>query len=118
VSRLCSAGNALGRTALNPTKSVNIRILEAVREERPALPAMPRPQARPLGNGAIQRTAARALADRHAVKLADIRAAIETLLGQRVSYASVEWCVRMGVKAKEPWVERVRPGWYALRSHR
>jgi hypothetical protein len=50
------------------------------------------------------------------MKLADIRAAIEALLGRSVSYASVEWCLRMGVKGEDPWAVRVKPGWYRLRS--
>jgi hypothetical protein len=48
------------------------------------------------------------------MKLADIHEAIEELLGQRVSYASVEWCLRMGVRRSSPWVARERAGWYRL----
>jgi hypothetical protein len=50
------------------------------------------------------------------MKLADIRAAVETLLGQPVSYASVEWCLRMGVRGPDPWAARVKLGWYQAQS--
>lgn len=75
-------------------------------------PAIQGPQSRRLSNGVIQRAAARVLADEQPLKLADIRAAIEKLLGQPVSYASVEWCMRMGVRGSAPWAVRVKPGWY------
>jgi len=48
------------------------------------------------------------------MKLAAIRNAIEKLLGQPVSYASVEWCIRMGVGAKGPSVVPVALGFYRL----
>jgi hypothetical protein len=48
------------------------------------------------------------------MKLADIRIAIEQLLGQPVAYASVEWCMRMGVRGSTAWAVRVRPGSYRV----
>ncbi len=48
------------------------------------------------------------------MKLADIRMAVGELLGHPVSYASVEWCLRMGVRGPRPWAVLVRLGWYRL----
>jgi hypothetical protein len=98
----------------NPPSRSTIRVLEATRGAGPARRAIQRPQPVRLGNGVIRRAAARVLADGQAMKLADIRGVIEDQLGHPVSYASVEWCVRMAVRARDPWVERVRPGWYRL----
>jgi hypothetical protein len=67
-----------------------------------------------LGNGVVRRAAVRVLARNQAMKLADIRTGIEVLLGLPVSYASVEWCLRMGVRGSTPWVVRIKPGWYRL----
>ena len=72
-------------------------------------------QPRRLGNGIVRRAAARALADGEPMKLVDIRASIEESLGGPVSYASVEWCMRMGVRGQRRWAVRVKPGWYRLR---
>ena len=56
------------------------------------------------------------LAHGRPMKLADICVAIEERLGRSVSYASVEWCLRMGVRGDASWVMRVKPGWYRVRS--
>jgi hypothetical protein len=72
------------------------------------------PKERRLGNGAVQRAAARVLAGGEPLKLADIRAAIERMFDRPVSYASVEWCMRTGVRGSPPWAERTKPGWYRL----
>jgi hypothetical protein len=44
----------------------------------------------------------------------DYHVAVGKLLGRQVSYASVEWCLRMGVRGPAPWAVRIRPGWYRL----
>lgn len=91
-------------------------VLEAARAREPPPTASQLGEPRRLGNGAIQRVAARVMAQGGPMKLADIRLAIEERLGRPVSYASVEWCLRTSVGAREPWVERVRPGWYRIRA--
>jgi hypothetical protein len=48
------------------------------------------------------------------MKLSDIHARIEALLGLQVWYASVEWCLRRGVRGPAPWAVRIKPGWYRL----
>ena len=72
-------------------------------------------QPRRLGNGVVRRAAARALADGQPMKLLDIHAFIEDSLGRPVSYASVEWCMRMGIRGQRRWAVRLKPGWYRLR---
>ena len=62
----------------------------------------------------LRRAAVQVMADGQPKKLAEIWTAIEKLLGRPLSYASVEWCVRMGVRESDPWIARVRPGWYRL----
>jgi hypothetical protein len=54
------------------------------------------------------------LADGQAMKLAEIHVAVGKLLGRPVSYASVEWCLRMGVREPAHWAVRIRPVWYRL----
>src|SRR5690349_2449677 len=99
----------------NPANQSVMRVLAFAEEFSAPPPIVRGPRARRLGNGAIQRAGARVLADSRSMKLADIREAIERLLGQPVSYASVEWCMRMSVRGSAPWAVRIRLGWYRLR---
>jgi hypothetical protein len=90
-------------------------VLEAV----PAGPAQPRPlivrpRATRLGNGVVQRAIVNILADGQPMRLRDIRAAAESLLGERVSIESVSWCLRTGSRKHSPRFRRVARGYYQL----
>jgi hypothetical protein len=66
-----------------------------------------RPQSRRLGNGVVQRAVVRALEHGEAMRVADIWAAVERLLGVPVSYESVSWCLRMG--SRKEMSDFIRP---------
>lgn len=109
--------SALGTTALKPTKPATIAVLEAYpggvrRRGRSQIVQL---RTSRLGSGAVQRAAARAMVHRRSMKLADIHAEIEALLGRVVSYSSVEWCLRMGCRGEASRFERVGVGRYRLR---
>jgi hypothetical protein len=72
------------------------------------------PKPRRLGNGSIGRAVMATLADGQVMKLEEIHVTVGKLLGRQVSYASVEWCLRMGVRGAAPWAVCIRPGWYRL----
>ncbi len=50
------------------------------------------------------------------MRAADIRAAVERLLGVPVSYESVSWSLRMGSRKEMPDFIRPTYGYYQLRS--
>jgi hypothetical protein len=75
------------------------------------------PASRRLGNGVVQRAVVKVLAAAdEPMRLRDIHGAVGRMLGRPVSYASVEWCLRMDVQGKAPRFERVQPGSYRLAS--
>jgi hypothetical protein len=98
----------------NPPSRWTLNVLKAHPEGSPARPPIQGPKPRRLGNGSIRRAAMATLADGQVMKLAEIHVAVGKLLGRQVSYASVEWCLRMGVRGPAPWAVRIRPGWYRL----
>lgn len=91
------------------------RVLAAPAPTRRAAQSSDPPAVGRLGNGVVQRAIAKVLvAADGPMRLRDIHAAVGRILGRPVSYASVEWCLRMGVKRKAPQFERVQPGSYRL----
>jgi hypothetical protein len=82
---------------------------------RPRAPAPPERGSRRLGNGVVQRAVVKVLAtaDRP-LSLADVRPAVEGLLGHSVSEYSVSCCLAAGARASQPCFERVARGHYRL----
>jgi hypothetical protein len=69
-----------------------------------------------LGNGVVQAAVVKALARAdHPMRLAEVRTAVDALLGHPVSKDSINWCLSTGVRGKEPRFERVACGSYRLR---
>lgn len=78
-------------------------------------PIVPQPMMRKLGNGVVQRAVVQVLATAgQPLRLADVQAAVEELLGQSVSRNSVGWCLSTGARGDEPRFERVGHGCYQL----
>jgi hypothetical protein len=70
---------------------------------------------RKLGNGVVQRAIVKALgAAGRPMRLAEVQAAVEVLVGQSVSRNSIKWCLSTGARDKKPRFERVAPGCYRL----
>lgn len=68
-----------------------------------------------LGNGIVKRAIVEVLAtaDR-SMTAADVRVAVEKLLGHPVSKDSVSWCLSTGSRGSGPQFERVSRGCYRL----
>jgi hypothetical protein len=71
---------------------------------------------RRLDNGVVRRAVVRFLSGGQPETPANTRNVIEKLLVPPVSYASVEWCMRMGVRRSDTWIARLRPRWYRIRA--
>jgi hypothetical protein len=70
-----------------------------------------------LGNGVVQRAIVKVLASADGpMRLRDIHAAVEDVLGQVVSKESVSWCLRMSKSGAGLRFERVAFGSYRLMS--
>lgn len=98
----------------NPPNRWTLKVLGTISEgaSRPA-PAIEGPRPKRLGNGVVQRGVRQVLLEADGpICLADIHSTLEARLGQSVSLESIKWCLGMGIKAKPPWVERVKRGWY------
>lgn len=77
---------------------------------------MPQPKMLRLGNGVVQAAVVKVLAaaDRP-MRMAEVRTAVDALLGRPVSKDSINWCLSTGARGKEPRFERVGRGCYRLR---
>jgi hypothetical protein len=74
------------------------------------------PASRPLGNGVVQRAVVKVLAVASGpMRGADVRQAVEQLLGRPVSKNSVSWSLAADAWSKEPRLERTMRGHYKLR---
>lgn len=76
----------------------------------------PAPKMLKLGNGVVQAAVVKVLAaaDRP-MCLAEVRTAVDALLGHPVSKDSVSWCLSTGARGDEPRFVRVARGCYRLR---
>jgi hypothetical protein len=93
-------------------------VFEALPDEPIKAPGAsePLPERDRLGNSVVQRAIVKVLAAANEpMRRADIRLAVERLLGRPVSINSVGSCLETGVRAKQPRFERVRYGLYQLR---
>jgi hypothetical protein len=78
-------------------------------------PISPGPARRRLGNGVVQRAVFSVLAETGGpMRLADIQADVERLLGQPVSMESVSWSLRVDANGERRCFERVERGLYRL----
>jgi hypothetical protein len=103
-SSLQAIFNALPDEPLTPTAGSHRPVVVALAAGR-------------LGNGVVQRAVVKVLtAADEPMRLRNIHEAVGKMLGRSVSYASVEWCLRMGIKGEVPRFERVQPGSYRLAS--
>jgi hypothetical protein len=70
-----------------------------------------------LGNGVVQDAVVKVLvaADRP-MRLAEVRTAVDALLGHPVSKDSINCCLSTGARGNNPRFERVAPGCYRLRD--
>jgi hypothetical protein len=69
------------------------------------------PKTKRLGNCVVQRAVVQILAGADCVlSVADVHAAVEARLGQRVSEDSVRSCLSAGARGAEPRFRRIAPG--------
>jgi hypothetical protein len=81
----------------------------------PREPVQPQLGLKRLGNGVVRRTVEKVLAAAdEPMRVGEIRAAAEKLLGQPVPNQSVLWTLHMGVKGDLPRFKRVAHGHYRL----
>jgi len=79
------------------------------------VPALPR--AKRLGNGVVQRALIKAFAvPEGPMGVCEAQAAVEALLGHRVSRDSVNSCLSTNARGVRPLFKRVSPGRYRLRT--
>jgi hypothetical protein len=70
-----------------------------------------------LGNGVVQRAIVKVLVSANQpMRLRDIHAGVENMLGHPVSKESVAWCVRTSKSGAGPRFQRVAYGRYRLMS--
>jgi hypothetical protein len=104
----------------NPSSTLRV-VLDAFSDGLPAGhhgPIVPQPTMQRLGNGVVKRAILEVLtATDHSMKVADVLAAVERLLGQTVSKNSVEWCLSTGSRGSRPQFERISRGCYRLVRH-
>jgi hypothetical protein len=126
--RACAAGLAAAKRAdsgpmhLRGHDSNHDMLLGAVLEWAPEgtstrrrRPIAAVPKTKRLGNGVVQRAVVQILAGADRVlSVADVHAAVEARLGQRVSEDSVRSCLSAGARGAEPRFRRIAPGRYGL----
>ena len=102
----------------NPSDGL-VSILDLSRgrvKRRTSLLSPPRPVALRLGNGLVRRAVIDVLAYAgRPMRQSEVHAALEALLGHRVSRNSVSSCLAAGARAREPQFVRIARGRYKLR---
>ncbi len=68
-----------------------------------------------LGNGVVQAAVIKVLASAdRPMRLAEVHASVERILGRPVSIESVSWSLRMGVRGEQPRLERISQRRYEI----